>query len=83
MRGEGPGFLAAFFLPQTLHTHMAAASSLMQEEGPYGASDRLDHPYGWTVVDPSSMYSNKTTLNPHLNICWQVRKDLQLRRGHW
>ena len=42
---------------------MAAASSLMQEEGPYGASDSLDHPYGWTVVDTTSMYSNKTTLN--------------------
>ena len=26
-------------------------------------SDRLDHPYGWTVVDTTSMYSNKTTLN--------------------
>ena len=35
----------------------AAASSLMQEEGPYGASDRLDHPYGWTVVDTTSMYA--------------------------
>ena len=30
---------------------------LMQEEGPYGASDRLDHPYGWTVVGTTSMYS--------------------------
>ena len=23
----------------------------------------LDHPYGWTVVDTTSMYSNETTLN--------------------
>ena len=43
---------------------MAATSKLMQEEGPYGASDRLDHPYGWTVVDTTSMYSKQTTLKP-------------------
>ena len=40
MRGEGSELSHL----QTQHTHMAAASSLMQEERPYGASDRLDHP---------------------------------------
>ena len=26
-------------------------------------SDRLDHPYGWTVVDTTSLYSKETTPN--------------------
>ena len=48
--------LRALSPARTAHAY-AAASSLMQEEGTYGASDRLDHPYGWTVVDTTSMYS--------------------------
>ena len=51
---------------------MAAASSLMQEKGPYGAIDRLDHPYGWTVVDTTSMYSNKTTVNSLRGLLCQI-----------
>ena len=27
----------------------------------------MDHPYGWTVVDTTSLYSNKTTLNSLLH----------------
>ena len=30
--------------------------------------DRLDHPCGWTVVDTTSMYSNKTTLKPRFGM---------------
>ena len=62
--------------------HMAATSRHMQEEGPYGASDRLDHPL-W--MDGSGynkyVFQIKPPLNPRQKDKERIRKTATQKKG--
>ena len=62
MRGEGPG-LKDHSPASIAHVCIWQQPQVScKRKDLCGASDRLDHPYGWTIVDTTSMYS--TTKRP-------------------